>query len=92
MKWKVVSVLALLSVVILAIVLAFSRRSQAQSTTRAARTYAYKVELVGYNERKDLERRLTDDGRNGWHIVRVEVFGVDHNELVVVLEKPDAAP
>ena len=92
MKWRLVSIGSLIAIAILTTVLASGFRSRAESVSPAAPAPEYKVELVGYRERKDLERRLNDDARNGWHVLHSLVMGPDHNELVVILEKPAGSP
>ncbi len=90
MKWKLVGVVMFFAVAILAAVLASGRRSHAQVTNPASTAYAYKVEQFDRRQMKDLERRLNDDGRNGWRVCRVVAKGPSDNTLVVVLEGPPA--
>jgi hypothetical protein len=73
----------------LAIVFAFGRQSRTQATVPAS-GYEYKVEVVKHS--KELEGLLREDGRNGWRIQSVVTRGENHNELVVILEKPGNAP
>jgi len=74
----------------LAVVFAFGRQSRTQATVPAPARYEYNVEVVKHS--KDLEGLLREDGRNGWRIQGVVTRGENHNELVVVLEKPGNAP
>ncbi len=92
MNWKLVGVVMFFAVAVLAAVLASGRRSQAQATNPASTAYAYKVEQFDRRQMKDLERRLNDDGRNGWRVCRVVAKGPSDNTLVVVLERPAGAP
>lgn len=94
MKWKLVSVVALFAVAILAVVLVFTRHSQAQAINPTPAAYSYKVEHFIDNDREKLaaklERRLNDNGRNGWHVVAMGPY--TDTTLFVVLEKPASAP
>jgi poly-gamma-glutamate capsule biosynthesis protein CapA/YwtB (metallophosphatase superfamily) len=80
----------LFAVTTFAIVIAFGRQSKTQATVSAPAGYEYKVELVKHS--KDLEGLLREDGRNGWRIQSVVTRGANHNDLVVILEKPGNAP
>ena len=97
MKWKLAGFVAFLGLLALAaVVLAFGRRSLAQTTNPSAApstgtTYSYKIEQ-GRGKWKDLEERLNEDGRNGWRISRVVTKGPSDNTLVILLEKPAGTP
>ncbi|MGB7622874.1 MAG: hypothetical protein WBN92_11040 [Terriglobia bacterium] len=86
-NWKLWGVAGLFVVAIVAVALAFSPRSQAQTASRAPAAYAYKVERIG-RKAKDMDRILTDDGKDGWRVWRVEVVGPNQNDFVFVMEKP----
>lgn len=84
--WKLVSVAVLCLIAIWAMTLVFSPHSQAQTTSPALATYAYKVERIARNS-KDIDQVLSEDGKNGWRVWRVEAVGPYHNDLVFLMEK-----
>jgi hypothetical protein len=90
MHWKLLSVAGLCLIAILAIALAFSPRSQAQTASPVSAAYTYKVERMGRNS-KDIDRILSEDGKAGWRVWRVEAVGPYHNDLVFLMEKPAPA-
>ena len=96
MKWKLAGFVTFFGIVALAVVLAIDRNSLAQTTNPSAavsmeKTYSYKIEQ-GSGKLKDLEERLNEDGRNGWHILRVVAKGPSDNTVVVFLEKAAGTP
>ena len=90
MTVKPIRFVMLLVVATLAIGFAFGRQSRTQATVPAPAGYESKVEVVKHS--KDLEGLLREDGRNAWRIQSVVTRGENHNELVVILEKPGSAP
>jgi hypothetical protein len=96
MKWKRAGFVTIFGVVALAVVLAFDRGSLAQTTNPCSaasteRKYNYKIEQSS-GKLKDLEERLNEDGRNGWHISRVVAKGPSDNTVVIFLEKAAGTP
>ncbi len=96
MKWKLADFVTFFGIVALAVVLDIDRNSLAQTTNPSAavsteKTYSYKIEQ-GSGKLKDLEERLNEDGRNGWHILRVVAKGPSDNTVVVFLEKAAGTP
>lgn len=60
--WKLMSVAVLCLIAIWAMTLVFSPHSQAQTTSPALATYAYKVERIARNS-KDIDQVLREDGK-----------------------------
>jgi hypothetical protein len=87
MYWKLMSIAGLSLLVILTLALVFSPRSQAQTANPVSATYAYKVERISRNS-KDMDRVLSEDGKDGWRVWRVEAVGPYNNDLVFLMEKP----
>ncbi len=87
MNWKLLGFMGSLAIAIVVLALVFSTRSKAQTVTHAPVAYAYKVEHMNKNA-KDMDRILSDDGKEGWRVWRVEAVGTYHNDLVFLMERP----
>ena len=89
MNWKLMSVAGLMVIAIVTVTILHGpvMHAQAQGPTAAPAAYVYKVERVARNS-KDIDRILTDDGKDGWRLSRLEAVGPYHNDLVFVMEKP----
>jgi negative regulator of sigma E activity len=70
---------------ILALVLTFDGKSQAQAAPQAPVTYIYKVEPLKANHQQ-IEKVLNADAKDGWRLVTYS--GGDYDRLFFVLEKP----
>ena len=86
MQWKLISFAVVFVSALVVVMLLLGHRSQAQVTNTNRAAFAYKVERFNRNA-KDIDRILSEDGKDGYHVSRVETIGPYRNDLVVVMEK-----
>ena len=90
MQWKLMSLAAVFVAAIVVVMLLLGRGTQAQVTNTNRTAYAYKVERFNRNA-KDIDRILSEDGKDGYRVSRVETIGPYHNDVIVVMEKMSAS-
>ena len=86
MQWKLMSFAAVFVAAVVVLMLFLGHGSQAQLTNTSKTAYAYKVERFNRNA-KDIDRILSEDGKDGYRVSRIEMIGPYHNDVIVVMEK-----
>ena len=86
MQWKLMSFGTVFVAAIVVVLLSLGHRSQAQVTNTNRTAYAYKVERFNKNA-TDFDRVLSEDGKDGYRVSRIETVGPYHNDVIVVMEK-----
>ena len=85
-KWTGLAIVFLLAATFVVLVLPV-RRTQAQAPPPAKTASAYKTERFNWKQTEEMDKKLTEDGKDGWHIDRVVTVGPYRNDLVFVLIK-----
>jgi hypothetical protein len=85
-KWAGLAIVFLLAATLIVLLMPV-RHTQAQTTAPAKTASAYKTERFNWKQTQEMDKKLTEDAKDGWHIDRVVTVGPYRNDLVFVLIK-----